>query len=117
MSKLITCLSDEQESSLVDRINTYKGQATTLESAIGALVIGQRYGWRVLRIVHTAATYKKYEEILGLSFKEVLPETTETSQRNLGFRIATKLDSFWSVVTGKNKVENKGLIDDEVDND
>lgn len=79
----------------------FKGNATTLESSIGALVLGQIYGWRVLRMMHGSNTYVKYEKILGVKFKDVCPDRGPLSERSFGLRVADKLGGFWKVVTGK----------------
>ncbi|MFX4227168.1 MAG: hypothetical protein ACFHHU_04535 [Porticoccaceae bacterium] len=106
-------LTDEQDKILLEQIRTFRGQGTTLESAIGALVVGQHMGWRVLRIIHSPTTYKKYEKILGLKFQDLCPETTNHSTRNSGFKIVEKLGAFWDVVMGRKKVDNKGYFENE----
>ncbi|MFT6916296.1 MAG: hypothetical protein ACJAWL_002630 [Motiliproteus sp.] len=105
-------LTDEQQTQLTERIAKFKGSATTLESAIGALVLGQHYGWRVLKIIHTPSTYKKYETILDITFQELCPERTELSKKSFGLAAADKLNSFWSVVMGKTPIKNKGMLVD-----
>jgi hypothetical protein len=79
----------------------FKGDAKTLESAIGAIFIGQIYGWRVLRMMHGSNTYVLYEKLLNIKFNEVCPDKGPLSQRSLGLAIADKLGGFWKVVTGK----------------
>lgn len=103
-------LSDEQQRIVLDSIQEFRGHANTLETALGALIIGRHMGWRVLRMVHSPATYKKYEKCLGLKFQDVCPERTEHSSRCTGIKAADKLNAFWDVVMGRQKVENKGGI-------
>lgn len=103
-------LTDDQERIILDNMYKYKGSGTALESALGALVIGRHFGWRVLRMIHSPSTYRKYEEYLGLKFEEVCPEDTKHSNRNVGFEISKKIGSFWDVVMGRKKVEEKGHI-------
>ena len=43
-------LTDEQNQVLTDSIENYRGHISTIETAIGAIVVGQKYGWRVLRM-------------------------------------------------------------------
>jgi len=105
-------LTKEQEQTILSVIKNYKGNAPKLEGAIGALVIGSNYGWRVLKIIHSPATYKNYESILNIKFQDVCPERTELSKKSFGLAIADKLKSFWSVATGKKSIKNKLHIDD-----
>ena len=106
-------LDSKLEEVVLDRLANYKGHCGALESALGALILGRHYGWRVLRMAHSPATYTKYEKILGVEFKEICPETTELSYRATGMKIAKKLNAFWDVVMGRKKVENKGVLVDE----
>ncbi len=106
-------LTDEQERIVLEKIRTYSGQGPTLESALGALIVGQHIGWRVLRVIHSPSTYKKYEKILGLKFQDVCPDKTPQSSRNIGFEVTERIGAFWDVVMGRKKVENKGYIENE----
>jgi hypothetical protein len=81
--------------------SNFKGNLTTLESAIGAIFIGQIYGWRVLRMMHGSNTYVNYEKLLNVKFKDICPDKGPLSQRSVGLAIADKLGGFWKVVTGK----------------
>ncbi|WP_292995207.1 hypothetical protein [Nitrosomonas sp.] len=107
-------LSEEQEQIILKNIKEFRGVGTTLESALGALIMGQYFGWRVLKILHNPLTYRRYEKILGLNFQDVCPETTGYSEtKSVGYAITQKIGSFWAVVMGKRKVEDKGLIENQ----
>lgn len=109
-------LSEEQEQILLQNIKEFRGVGNTLESALGALIMGQYFGWRVLKILHNPLTYRRYEKILGLKFQGVCPEKTEYSEtKSVGYAITQKLGSFWAVVMGKRKVEDKGLIENQAE--
>ena len=49
-------LSEEQEQIILKNIKEFRGVGTTLESALGALIMGQYFGWRVLKILHNPLT-------------------------------------------------------------
>jgi hypothetical protein len=93
-------LSDKR---LLEILNTaqeqYEGDCTVLESAMGALVWGRIVGWHGLRVIHSSRTFKRYEEILGIEFREVLPEQTEQSERLNGIRLAKKFKKFWQAIS------------------
>lgn len=78
----------------------YSGDVTVLESAIGALIIGRTYGWRVLRLVHGSSSYARYERILQVKFKDVCDERTKLSQKSLALKVVDKVGDFWAVATG-----------------
>lgn len=52
----------------------YKGNANELEQAIGVWIVGRKFGWKVMLLVHARKTLAKYEKILGIDFREQLPE-------------------------------------------
>ncbi len=111
--KKLLILNDETEQKILQHMQQFRGVGTTLESALGALVLGQFFGWRVLKILHNPATYRSYEKVLGVEFKNVCPEITELGKKkSVGYAITEKLGSFWAVVMGKRKVADKGKIGD-----
>ena len=87
----------------------YVGDLTVMESAIGALFVGRFLGWKALRILHSNATYGKYEKALGVKFKEILPESTPHSRLMAGVRVLETAGDFWkTIVSGRiNRTEGK----------
>lgn len=109
--KKILELKEADEQTILQHMREFRGIGTTMESALGALIIGQYFGWRVLKLLHNPATYRKYEKVLGVEFKNVCPEITELGKKkSIGYAITEKLGSFWAVVMGKRKVPEKGMI-------
>jgi hypothetical protein len=67
-----------------------------IESAIGALIMGQMFGYRVLELVHSGATRRKYCKLLGIdSFRDVCPATGVYSQRHHLFRAMGMVSDWW----------------------
>jgi len=85
----------------------YVGDVSHLSGAIGAVMLGRLYGWRVIRITTTSKVYSRHQRILSLDFKKVLPEETELSKKSIGYSLAKQLDKFWDVVNSKFKMEPK----------
>lgn len=110
-SNFLLLSSTELEARLCNAIAEFNGVGTTLESAIGSFVLGQHYGTKVLRILHSPATYRKYEKILGIKFVDHCPERTQMSRKVIGIKVADRLGGFWDVVMGRKKVEKKGWIE------
>ncbi len=109
--KKLLILDEEAEQTILQHMREFNGVGTTLESALGALILGQYFGWRVLKLFHNPATYRLYEKALGIEFKNVCPEITELGKKkSIGYAITEKLGSFWAVVMGKRKTPEKGMI-------
>lgn len=81
--KKLLILDEADEQTILQHLREYRGIGTTMESALGALIIGQYFGWRVLKLLHNPATYRKYEKVLGVEFKKVCPEITELGKKKV----------------------------------
>lgn len=88
-------------------VHNFRGTIDELESAMGLFVMGRHMGWKVLYIVHSKKTIKKYEEILGISVREEFPEEGPEAHRSMGYSIAKTFSNFWKVVSGEEKVDRR----------
>lgn len=108
-------LTDEQKAQLQfiedKAITIFQGNIDELESALGMLRVGYHLGWKVLYIVHSKRTIRKYEDILGIKIREIFPETGPSSKRSIGLGLAEKFSNFWRVVSGDIKIENRKSIE------
>ncbi len=94
-------------------IADFEGQLDDLERAIGMLHMGFHFGWRVLVLVHSKRTIRKYEGILGIVVRDFFPEEGPSSYRSSGLKIAMGLDNFWKAVSGETKIEGRKEISKE----
>ncbi|MBI5107629.1 MAG: hypothetical protein HZA62_02680 [Rhodocyclales bacterium] len=74
-----------------------------LESALGMYLIGFHFGWKVLYVIHSKRTIRKYEEILGISIREVFDEFGPDADRTNAFTAIQAVSSFWKLVSGEEK--------------
>jgi len=105
-------LSDERLLEIIkDACYDGKGDCTVLESAIGALCFGREVGWHGLRTVHSSRTMRRYEGVLGVKFKDVLPDRTRHSPRLWGIVLADKFGKFWqAIAAGKVSSQEAKMI-------
>lgn len=82
-------------------ITDFKGQSEELENAIGALMFGRQIGWRALFLIHSPKSIKKYEKILGVEFRDLLPEEGPKAKRLVAWMLAKKVSNFWKLVKGE----------------
>ncbi len=104
-------LTPKQEAELKqieeDAITRFQGDVTQLESALGMLRMGHHFGWKVLYLVHSKKTIRKYEEILGKPIRELFDETGPSSYRSFGLNLAMRFSNFWKVAGGDTKIPRK----------
>jgi hypothetical protein len=87
----------------------YEGDATVLETAVGALFLAKAFGWKVVRLIHSTKTYSKYERLLsagfedgeGFKFANHFEERTGQSDRSHAYRLTEEIGSFWKVARGQ----------------
>jgi hypothetical protein len=107
----IALLTDAQKQQLQEietfAIVNFKGQLDELESAIGMLRMGHHFGWKVLYLIHSKRTIRKYEDILSMKIRDVFPETGPSSYRSYGFNLAETYSNFWKVAGGDIKIANR----------
>ena len=88
----------------------FEGQFDELESALGMLLLGRLYGWKVLALIHNKRTIKKYEQILGIDFRKAFPEVGPLAQKSVAFVAVEKLGTFWKAVSGEVKLEDRRML-------
>lgn len=94
-----------------DAVARFAGQVEELSGALGMLRLGEHVGWRVLVLVHSKRTIRKYEDILGIKVREFFPEVGPSAERSAGFKFVSKLGNFWKAVSGEIKVDRRREID------
>ena len=117
-ASLLPYLPADTEASVIEAAKSFRGYAPRLADALGALAFGQIYGWRAVMICYSRSTVKGYEQALGISFRDHMPDRTDVSHRILGVRLADDLGKFWAVVKGEVSVPGgKAYVDDEGQSD
>jgi hypothetical protein len=84
----------------------FAGDFGELEGALGMYMIGRHFGWKVLYIIHSKKTIRKYEEILGIAVRDAFPEVGPDAERSNGFRVVQHATNFWKSITS-GQIEGK----------
>jgi len=85
----------------LDAVDRFKGDVLRLERAIGTLVVGKRFGWKVLYLIHDKKTLRDYEKILDVDFREVLPEVGPKASKSIAWVAFEGFKNFWKAVKGE----------------
>ena len=96
-------MDDQELMGVINRaIDRFHGDASQFESAIGALILGQRYGWKVLMLIHSRSTLKNYSKLLGVpDIRKLMPPTGPLSHRSIAWRLVEGTKNFWKAVRGE----------------
>ena len=78
-------------------------QLDEMESALGMYMLGHHFGWKVLYLIHSKKTIRKYEDILGVKISEVFDEIGPDADRTNAYKIITAASNFWKAVSGEEK--------------
>lgn len=89
---------------LMDRTVRQSGVSIDeLEKALGMYMVGFHFGWKVLHVIHSRATIRKYEAILGISTREVFDEFGPDAERTNAYQLINSVSSFWEWLAGREK--------------
>lgn len=91
-------------------IYDYEGDIDQLEGALAMFLVGRLYGWRVIRLIHSKRTIRVWEEVLGVTINEVLPERGRLAYRSCAARQAAAIGNFWKAVSGEIKIPNRRYL-------
>lgn len=95
-------LRDADLIKLIDKsIMKFHGNSEELENAIGAFMVGRKIGWKPLFLIHSPRSIKKYEAILDVEFRGVMPEVGPKAKDSIAWKIAQTVSNFWKLVKGE----------------
>src|SRR5688572_21501489 len=92
--------NDRMEEIIEKAWKDYEGDCGVFMSAVGALAFARHVGWHGVRVCMSAATYRKYEKIIGHKFRDLVPDRTKDSRRINGIRLVEGFGKFWQALSG-----------------
>lgn len=93
-------ITDEEMLKRIDDVSTqYKGQIDVLLKSVGMIVLGRKFGWRVIRLVVSTTDWTKANKIFG-DLKEYMPERGVLAKKSVGLKMVDALDGYWDVIRG-----------------
>jgi hypothetical protein len=88
-------------------IADFEGDPHELEAAIGMMRLGPHVGWKVLYVMHSKRTIRKYEEILAgdsgeeVRIRDLFAPLGPSSYRSGAYRIVESVSNFWKLLAGE----------------
>lgn len=96
--------ADELVAFIGSSFDRFQGSADSWESAVGMMFLGKYMGWKIVHLVHSQATVKKYEKILGIDVKTDFDPTTDASRRSHAWKAIEGFSNFWKAVKGETDI-------------
>lgn len=93
-------ITDEELMKLIENIvKDYTGQADHLYEAIGMVVVGRLFGWRVMRLVSSRRCWMLASKMFG-DLKEFLPERGRYAHKSIGLELVDRIGGYWDFIRG-----------------
>ncbi len=93
-------MNKEQLNELIDTAcKDFHGQAPDLFQIIGIAVVGQRFGWRVVRLVVSRKAWTLTIKWFG-DPKAWMPERGPLAYRSIGLKFFDTVDEYWDFIKG-----------------
>lgn len=80
-----------------DLTRDYKGDISNFYEAVGMVVVGRLFGWRVIRLVSSGRSWTFTTKLFG-DLKELLPERGAYAYKSVGLKIADDLGEYWEII-------------------
>lgn len=75
----------------------YKGDISHLYEAVGMIVVGRLFGWRVMRLVSARRTWADATKLFG-DPKMLMREREKYWQKSLGLKAVDLMGDYWEVI-------------------
>lgn len=94
--------TDKRAVEVIDNaIRAFRGDTKRLSNAIGFLMIGRKFGWRAMYLMHDRRSIKDYEELLGIESKVFFPEVGPLAEKSVAYMAVQKVSNYWKAVKGE----------------
>lgn len=89
---------------IITKSTEFHGQLDDLYKAVGIVVVGQLFGWRVMRLITTRMLWSKVCKIFG-DPKALMPPEGPLVNKSVGYRTLRTVEDFWEVIRGHATVD------------
>jgi len=107
-------ITDKELKDEIDKVSTeFHGQIDDLYQAVGMIVVGRLYGWKVMRLASPRSCWTKAFKLFG-DPKKLMPERGLLAHKSLGLRVCDAVGDYWEFVRGNeayriDRVERKAV--------
>lgn len=77
----------------------FHGQIDHLYEAVGMIVVGRLFGWKVMRLASSRRCWTTATKLFG-DPKELMREREEYWHKSFGLAVVDKMGDYWGVIMG-----------------
>lgn len=93
-------ISDDELNQKIEQVcEEFHGQLDHLYQAVGMIVVGRYFGWRVMRLVAPARTWRLATKLFG-DPKLLMPERGRLAHKSVGLKLADRIGDYWGIIRG-----------------
>lgn len=93
-------ITDEELNAKIEKVcDEFTGQLDDLYAAVGMIVVGRRYGWRVMRLVSSRRHWMVATRLFG-DPKQLMKERGRCYEKSLGCQLIDKAGGYWDYIKG-----------------
>ena len=93
-------ITDEELNAKIEQVcEDFHGQIDDLYAAVGLIVVGRRYGWRVMRLVSSRRHWTVTTKLFG-DPKQLMREKGRLYGKSLGCKMIDEIGGYWDFIKG-----------------
>lgn len=90
---------EELNAKIIQVCDDFIGQLDDLYAVVGMIVVGRRYGWRVMRLISPRRHWTLASNLFG-DPKYLMPKKGDCYSKSLGCRIIDETGKYWEYIRG-----------------
>jgi len=93
-------MNDKELMDLIENKSTdFHGQIDDLYKAVGMIIIGRLFGWKVMRLAAPRSTWTKATELFG-DPKLLMKDEEKLAHKSFGLHVCKEAKKYWEFVRG-----------------
>lgn len=93
-------MTDEQLLDEIKKVSTgFHGQIDDLYKAVGMIIVGRLFGWKVMRLASPRSTWVKATELFG-DPKLLMKDEEDLAYKSFGLHVCKEAKKYWEFVRG-----------------
>jgi len=99
-------MNDKELMDLIENKSTdFHGQIDDLYKAVGVIIIGRLFGWKVMRLAAPRSTWTKATELFG-DPKLLMKDEEKLAHKSFGLHVCKEANEYWQFIKGHRQIDS-----------